>query len=134
MASPSLHKKAIVKKKTNRFKRFQSDRFDRVKESWRKPRGIDNRVRRRFRGSKLMPKIGYGSDKKTRFQLQNGLYPFVVKTPRDIEMLLMHNEKFACIVAHNLNAVNRKAIIERAAQLAIKVVNKNAKLTTEESE
>ena len=133
MAS-SLFKKSIVKKKTNRFNRFQSDRFDRVKESWRKPRGIDNRVRRRFRGSKLMPKIGYGSDKKTRFQLQNGLYPFVVKTAKDIEMLLMHNEKFAAVVAHNLSARNRKIVIERAAQLGVKVINGKARLTTEESE
>jgi len=133
MAS-SLHKKRIVKKKTNRFNRFQSDRFDRVKESWRKPRGIDNRVRRRFRGPKLMPKIGYGSDKKTRFQLQNGLYPFVIKTAKDLEMLLMHNEKFTAVIAHNLNARNRKIVIERAAQLGIKVANAKAKLITEESE
>jgi len=133
MAS-SLFKKSIFEKKTNRFNRFQSDRFDRVKESWRKPRGIDNRVRRRFRGAKLMPKIGYGSDKATRFQLQNGLYPFVVKTPKDIDMLLMHNEKFAAVIAHNLSARNRKIVLERAAQLGVKVVNSKARLTTEESE
>ena len=130
----TAYKKSIVKKKTNRFARFQSDRFHRVQESWRKPRGIDNRVRRRFRGSKLMPKIGYGSDKTTRFQLQNGLYPFVVKSTKDIDMLLMHNEKFAAIIAHNLNARSRKAIVERAAQLGVKVINKSAKLTTEERE
>ena len=130
----TAYKKSIVKKKTNRFARFQSDRFHRVQESWRKPRGIDNRVRRRFRGSKLMPKIGYGSDKTTRFQLQNGLYPFVVKSAKDIDMLLMHNEKFAAVIAHNLNARSRKAVVERAAQLGVKVVNKSAKLTTEERE
>ena len=130
----TAYKKSIVKKKTNRFARFQSDRFHRVQESWRKPRGIDNRVRRRFRGSKLMPKIGYGSDKTTRFQLQNGLYPFFVKTAKDIDMLLMHNEKFAAVIAHNLNARSRKAVVERAAQLGVKVVNKSAKLTTEERE
>jgi ribosomal protein L32E len=127
-------KKSIVKKKTNRFARFQSDRFNRVKESWRKPRGIDNRVRRKFRGSKLMPKIGYGSDKATRFQLQNGLYPFVVKSAKDIDMLLMHNEKFAAVIAHNLNTRSRKAVVERAAQLGVKVVNQTARLTAEERE
>jgi large subunit ribosomal protein L32e len=35
----------IVKKRTKVFKRHQSDRYAGVKESWRKPKGIDNRVR-----------------------------------------------------------------------------------------
>jgi ribosomal protein L32E len=126
-------KKSIVKKKTNRFARFQSDRFHRVGESWRKPKGIDNRVRRRFRGAKLMPKIGYGSDKVTRFQLQNGLYPFMVRTPKDLDMLLMQGGKYAAVIAHNLNARNRKVILEKAATLNIRVMNKQAKLTSEVS-
>ena len=58
-------KKKIVKKRTKKFTRFQADRFKRMNPAWRKPRGIDGRVRRRFKGSTLMPKIGYGSDKQT---------------------------------------------------------------------
>lgn len=80
----------IVKKRTNRFKRHQSDRFKRVSESWRKPTGIDNCVRRRFKGTQAMPKIGYGSNKKTRHLLPNGFRRFVVKNPSDVELLLMY--------------------------------------------
>lgn len=47
----------IVKKHTARFNRHQSDRFMRVDPSWRKPKGIDNRVRRRFKGQAAMPKV-----------------------------------------------------------------------------
>ena len=47
----------IVKKRTAQFKRHQSDRFNRVGESWRKPKGIDNCVRRRFKGQAVMPKV-----------------------------------------------------------------------------
>ncbi|OLN82738.1 60S ribosomal protein L32 [Colletotrichum chlorophyti] len=56
----------IVKKRTKLFNRHQSDRFMRVDRSWRKPKGIDNRVRRRFRGNITMPSIGFGSNKKTK--------------------------------------------------------------------
>ncbi|CAK9104566.1 unnamed protein product [Durusdinium trenchii] len=112
-------KKKIVKKRTKKFTRFQADRFKRMNPAWRKPRGIDGRVRRRFKGSTLMPKIGYGSDKKTRFRLKNGFYKFVVRCPADLEMLLMHNEKYCVEVAHNIGAKKRKEIVERADQLRL---------------
>jgi len=42
-------------------------------ESWRRQRGIDSRVRRKFKGcGVIMPNIGYGSNKKTRHLLPSG--------------------------------------------------------------
>lgn len=79
----------IVKKRTAKFKRHHSDRYKRVGESWRKPRGIDSAVRRRFRSRTPMPSIGYGSNKKTRHMMPNGLRRLVVSNPRDVDLLLM---------------------------------------------
>merc|ERR1712080_13215 len=73
----------IVKKRTAQFKRHQSDRFKCVGESWRKPKGIDNAVRRRFKGQAVMPKIGYGSNKKTRHMMPSGHKAFLVNNTRD---------------------------------------------------
>ena len=50
----------IVKKKKNTFNRFEHDRYKRLDRSWRRPHGIDCRVRRRYRGTQRCPKIGYG--------------------------------------------------------------------------
>ena len=55
-----------IKKKTTKFKRHHSDRYKRVSISWRKPKGIDNCVRRRFKGKTIMPNIGFGTNKKNR--------------------------------------------------------------------
>eukprot|EP00004_Rigifila_ramosa_P012354 TRINITY_DN266_c0_g1_i1.p2 TRINITY_DN266_c0_g1~~TRINITY_DN266_c0_g1_i1.p2 ORF type:complete len:146 (+),score=29.41 TRINITY_DN266_c0_g1_i1:38-439(+) len=133
MVTP-LNKSKIVKKKTNKFKRHQSDRYPGLRESWRKPKGIDNAARRRFKGYTLMPNIGYGSDKTTRGLLPNGFYPFRVFNRRDLEALMMHNRKYAAVIAHGVSSRKRKEIVERAAQLNIKIVNPNAKLRSEDNE
>ncbi|KAF9481386.1 ribosomal protein L32e [Pholiota conissans] len=122
----------IVKKRTNKFKRHQSDRYHGVKESWRKPKGIDNRVRRRFKGQTPMPKIGYGSNKKTRHLLPNGLKKFLVNNVREVDLLLMHNKTFTAEIAHNVSSRNRAVILERAKVLGIKVTNAEARLRSEE--
>jgi large subunit ribosomal protein L32e len=65
MVTP-LTKPRIVKKRTKRFRRHFSDRVKHIDASWRVPRGIDSRARRRFRSVLSMPYIGYGSNKKVR--------------------------------------------------------------------
>ncbi|KAK4046658.1 hypothetical protein ACM66B_001218 [Microbotryomycetes sp. NB124-2] len=130
MAATSI---AIVKKRTKPFKRHQSDRYHGVKEAWRKPKGIDNRVRRRFKGQLPMPKIGYGSNKKTRHVLPNGFRRFVVKNEKDVELLLMHNNAYCGEIAHNVSSRKRIAIVEKAKVLGVKLTNANARVRAEEA-
>ncbi|PLW15905.1 hypothetical protein PCANC_14285 [Puccinia coronata f. sp. avenae] len=122
----------IVKKRTKPFIRHQSDRYASVKQAWRKPKGIDNRVRRRFKGQLPMPSIGYGSNKKTRHLMPNGYKKFVVNNPGEVDLLLMHNTTFAAEIAHNVSARKRIEIIEKARILGVKVTNAAAKLRSEE--
>ncbi|RMX47625.1 large ribosomal subunit protein eL32 [Pocillopora verrucosa] len=128
------NKPRIIKKRKKRFIRHQSDRFLRVKPSWRKPKGIDNRVRRRFKGQYLMPSIGYGSNKKTRHLMPDGFKKFVIHNVQELEVLLMANKSYAAEIAHNVSSKKRKEIVERAQQLAIKITNANARLRSEENE
>ncbi|KOS21095.1 60S ribosomal protein L32 [Escovopsis weberi] len=121
----------IVKKRTTRFNRHQSDRFKCLDSSWRKPKGIDSRVRRRFRGTAPMPSIGYGSNKKTRFMMPSGHKAFLVNNVKDLELLMMHNRTHAAEIASAVSSRKRIAIITRAKQLGVKVTNAKAKVTTE---
>mmetsp|Transcript_19762 Transcript_19762/g.32780 ORF Transcript_19762/g.32780 Transcript_19762/m.32780 type:complete len:137 (-) Transcript_19762:49-459(-) len=134
MAGPTpLVKRTIVKKRTKKFARHQADLFMRIgRSSWRKPKGIDGRVRRRFKGALPMPSIGYGSDKRTRNVHPNGFKQVVINNVGELEMLMMHNRTYAATVAHNVSARVRRAIIERAEQLAVRVTNANARLRAEE--
>ncbi|RHY17650.1 hypothetical protein DYB36_009920 [Aphanomyces astaci] len=127
-------RRPIIKKKVTKFKRHQSNRFKRVSESWRKPKGIDGRVRRRFKGAIRMPNVGYGSNTKTKHLLPNGFYKFTVRNVAELDMLLMHNRKYCAEVAHNVSGRKRKEILTRAEQLNIRVTNPNARVRAEEAE
>ncbi|KAK2797239.1 60S ribosomal protein L32 [Onygenales sp. PD_10] len=121
----------IVKKHKKRFNRHQSDMFKCVDASWRKPKGIDNRVRRRFSGQAAMPKIGYGSNKKTRHLTPSGHKVFLVQNPKDVELLLMHNRTYAAEIGHAVSSGKRIDIIAKAKALGVKVTNPKGRLTTE---
>lgn len=109
--------------------------FSVLQESWRRPKGIDSRVRRKFKGcGVIMPNIGYGTNKKTRHVLPNGFLKSVVSNVKDLELLMMHNRKYCAEVAHDVSTLKRKAIVERARELNIKLTNGAARLRSEEDE
>merc|ERR1711997_1029896 len=134
MAITPASRPKIVKKRTKKFTRHQSDRHGKVKRNWRKPKGIDNRVRRKFKGMYLMPNIGYGSAKETRHMLPTGFHKVLVHNLKELEVLMMQNKKFCAEIAHGVSSKNRKALVERAQQLAIRVTNPSAKIRSEDNE
>lgn len=54
-----------------------------------------------------MPKVGYGSDKVTKFYLPNGYKKFVVTSPKDLDVLLMNNRTYCAEIAHNVSSRKR---------------------------
>merc|ERR1712038_587246 len=133
MVVPTVKNK-IVKKRNKKFVRNQSDRIIKVEPSWRKPKGIDSRCRRRFKGQNLMPNIGYGSNANTRHMMPDGFKKFVVHNVKELEMLLMLKGAYAAEIAHSVSSLKRKSIVERAHQLSIKITNAVARLRSEENE
>jgi len=124
-----------TKKRLKRFVRHQSDRFYRVPKSWRKPRGIDGRVRRRFRDCIKEPKIGYGTKKKDRYKARKtGKYTFVVRNLDDCECLINQGEMYDVYCAGNLSSRTRQTIIEKCQELGVKVLNADARVTVDEEE
>lgn len=55
--------------------------------------------------------------------LSNGLYKFTVSNVRDLELLLMHNDRYCAEIAHNVSSRKRTAILKRADELSIRVIN-----------
>ncbi|KAI5189344.1 large subunit ribosomal protein L32e [Nematocida sp. AWRm77] len=120
-----------VRKTKREFNRFQSDRFMRVGSSWRKPRGIDNRVRKRYKGAMVMPSIGFKGDKLVRHLLPNGFRKVIINNIKDLEALTSLNRVYCGEIAHTVGARKRIGIVERAQELGIVLTNGTAKIARE---
>lgn len=79
-----------------------------------------SQVRRRFKGQIPMPSIGYGSNKKTRHMLPSGHKELLVHNLGELELLLMHNNKYAAAIAHGVSSKKRIEILARAKALGVK--------------
>ena len=117
----------IVKKKKTTFDRFECHRYKRFTRSWRRPRGIDCAVRRKFRGYQRTPKTGYGSNKKTRHLLQNYKRKFVVHNLKELDCLLMSKEQYCAEIAKQVGAVLRIKMLKRAKEMGIDITNQKSK-------
>ncbi|TNV72613.1 hypothetical protein FGO68_gene17584 [Halteria grandinella] len=134
MAVQPLNKTKIIKKQKNHPNRFASDKYNRVGASWRTPHGIDSRIRRKFRGNQALPTIGNGSAKKTRHTLANGFKKFLLRNAADLELLLMNNRVYAGEIATTVSAKTRKAIVQRAKELNVRLTNGQARLKKQSNE
>ena len=128
MGVVATNKTKKVIKRGKAFKRHHSDRYMKVKVAWRKPRGIDSCVRRRFRGNIKMVNIGYKNNNKTRHHLKGGFKKLLITNLADIELLLMNNRTHAGEIARTVSAKKRVDILSRAKELNVKITNPNGRV------
>ncbi len=103
------------------FVREESWRYKRVKPNWRRPKGIDSKMRRRKKGWPKIVKIGYRGPKVARYLHPSGYYDKLVHNVNELKNL--DSEKDAARIAAAVGGRKRKEIIERAKSLKIKVLN-----------
>jgi large subunit ribosomal protein L32e len=108
-------------RKKPKFKRWMSQAYKRVKESWRRPRGIHSKVRIRKKGKIKMPSVGYGAPKELRFLHPSGLKEVLISNLKDLEKVDPKTQ--AIRIAHTVGEKKRKEIIKKAEELKIKILN-----------
>ena len=78
----------------------------------------------------LSPKVGYGTNAQLPARAAfSGFYKFRVNNVKELELLLMHNRKFAAEISHAVSpSASGRRSWQRANQLNIKVTNAFAKV------
>lgn len=105
-----------------KFVRQESWRYKRLKPSWRKPKGIDSKMRLRVKGWPKIVKIGYRGPASVRGLHPSGFRDVLVYNPSDLERL--NPETDAARIASTVGAKKRIEIVAKAKELGIKILNK----------
>uniref|UniRef100_A0A7S1KMQ7 60S ribosomal protein L32 n=1 Tax=Percolomonas cosmopolitus TaxID=63605 RepID=A0A7S1KMQ7_9EUKA len=126
---------STINKKKREFPRWQSNRFLRIsKTGWRRPKGIDNPLRRGFRNKGIMPNLRFRTANATKFaDKKNGFIHFKVTNVADVDALLMHNRKYAVEIGSSVGRALKTKIIQRCRELDLHVTNARG-LVAEEHE
>jgi large subunit ribosomal protein L32e len=120
-----LAKKSLLNQRKPKFRRPESWRYKRLDTGWRRPKGIDSKIRQREKGHAVMPRIGYRSSKKLRGYHPSGFQEVLVHTIKDMDGL--HPKVHAVRIAHRVGDRKRLTIIERADDLGLHVLNPQLK-------
>lgn len=117
----ALKLRARMKRKKPNFVRPESWRYVRLKENWRKPKGLDHKVRLKYKGWPPGVNVGYRGPKSARGLHPSGYREVLV---HNIEELREIDPKTQAIrIAHTVGKRKRTRILVEAKKRKILILN-----------
>jgi large subunit ribosomal protein L32e len=110
-----------IKARTPKFERFESWRYVRIHEPWRKPKGVDNHMRLSARGWPHLVKVGYRVPKAVRYLHPSGYRDVLVHNLSELEKL--SSDRDAARIGATVGRRKKIEIANRARELGIRVLN-----------
>ena len=123
---PHLQQKALktrkrVKKKKPNFARPESWRYMKLKESWRRPRGLDHKMRRKIKGWPPTVSTGYKGPKNARGLHPSGYREVLVHNTKEVYYVDPKSE--AARIAHTVGKRKRAEIVAEAKKRKVFILN-----------
>ena len=132
-AEKALKLRERVKKKKPNFVRHEGWRYKRLSEGWRRPRGLDNKMRRKIKGWPPTVNVGYRGPKATRGLHPSGYKEVLVYNTEELKKI--DSETQAIRIAHTVGKRKRAKILVEARKRKITILNlKEVKEVVEEKE
>src|SRR3990170_7822793 len=122
----SLPRKALkvrkrAKQKKPEFLRSESWRYSKLSESWRRPRGLDHKMRRKIKGWPPMVSTGYKGPKSARGLHPSGYREVLVHNVQEVSGV--DSKTQAARIAHTVGKKKRAQIIAEARKKKVVVLN-----------
>jgi large subunit ribosomal protein L32e len=116
-----LELRRSVAEKRPKFVRPESWRYVRLHPEWRKPKGLDNKIRKSFKGYPKRVKVGYRGPAKARGYHPSGSVDVLVHNPAQLNDLIPETD--AVRIGRRVGSRKRAEILKRASELGLRVLN-----------
>ncbi|MEM2637060.1 MAG: 50S ribosomal protein L32e [Candidatus Korarchaeota archaeon] len=103
------------------FERYCSWKKKRIKNSWRRPTGIDNKLRLKLKSRGRWVEIGYKSRREIRGVHPSGYREVLVHNVKELEGL--DPKVYAIRIAHTVGLKKREEIEKKAGEIGLHVLN-----------
>ena len=107
-------KPTYTRQQTNQFKKFQKD-------GWRRPKGLQSKMRLKRKGHKRMPEVGFKSPKAVRGLNKDGLLEVVVKNIKDLKTVDTKTQ--IAVIGGTVGGKKRIDILNEAKKMKITFAN-----------
>ena len=111
-----------VKTRKPKFRRSQANQFAKLRntDTWRKPKGMGNKIRRGRRGQPSMPTVGYGSPAEVRGLGFSGLNEVIVSNVSDLDKITKDD---IVVISRTLGAKKKLEVLNAIKSKNLKVAN-----------
>ncbi|KAF5413836.1 MAG: 50S ribosomal protein L32e [Candidatus Methanogaster sp.] len=116
-----LNTRKQQKSKKPTFKRTDSHKKKKLDVNWRRPRGLQSKLRRRFASKGAVVQVGYGSPKAVKGLHPSGFEEVMVRNPGDLQPI--DSSYQAARIARTVGVRKRQMIEEIAKSHEIKILN-----------
>jgi len=108
-------------KKKPKFLRQLACTYKRLGTKWRRPRGLQSKLREHRKSKGFMPSVSYAKPKALRHFHPSGFREILVYNVKDLEKVDVNKE--AVKLASTVGKKKRQDILKKAEELKIKVLN-----------
>jgi large subunit ribosomal protein L32e len=110
-----------IKRRKPTFVMQDAHKIKCLPKHWRKPRGIDSKIRLNLKGYNKRIQVGYGSPKAVEGCHPSGLMPIMVANVDDLSKL--NKEKQGAVIVGSVGMKKRVDIIKKSKELGITLLN-----------
>jgi large subunit ribosomal protein L32e len=110
-----------VKRNKPKFQGQEVWRYKRIRDRWRRPRGVDSKMRQNVKGWPKTVNVGYGGPKTAKFLHPSGYKEVLVHNLSEIEGL--DNETQAIRIDHRVGGKKRMEILTKAKEKGLHILN-----------